>query len=135
MMMMMVVVMVMVMVVVVMVVTGDDGRARSFNSRRGVLARDLVENARHRFTGAGGDRIDAIGDARHDARDRILSHGELRRDDCGRETDKGGDSNFLHDSLSVNLHDCIVGHPKIISPSRNVHRCCGIARDANCSGY
>ena len=123
---MVVVVMMVVMVVmmVMMVVSGDNGRPRSFSGRwRGILARDLVENACNRFAGAGGDRADAIGDARHDASDRILSHGELRGDDCGRETDKGGDSNFLHDSLSVNLDDCIGCHPKIILPSGKVHRC------------
>ena len=117
-----VVVVMMVVMVVMVVVSGDNGRARSFSGRRrGILARDLVENACNRFAGAGGDRADAIGDARHDASDRILSHGELRGDDCGRETDKGGDSNFLHDSLSVNLPGCIVCLPKIMLPLGKVH--------------
>ncbi len=129
--------MVMMMVVVMVVVmTGHGGRRRNVNrSRCGILAGDFVEHARDCFSGASSDRTNSIRDSRHGAGDRVLSHGELWGGKSGRKTNNRGDNNFLHDRLSVNLSDSIVCHPKIISPSGKVHRCCGNARIVTCSGH
>jgi hypothetical protein len=119
-MMMVMMVMMMVVVMMVMMACGDRGDRRG--GRRRVLARHMVKNARHRLASARSDMIDATGDARHNARDRILGHGELGRDKCGRNADKRGDGDFLHDCLSVNVPKCIMCGPKIIPPVRNVHQ-------------
>jgi type II secretory pathway component PulK len=121
MMMVMMVMMVVVMMVMMMVVTCRDRSSRR-SGRRRVLARHVVENARHRLTRARGDVIDATDDTRHSACNRILSQGELRRDKSGRNADKRGDGDFLHDCLSVNVPKCIVCGPKLIPPVRNVHQ-------------
>ena len=117
----MVVMMMMMVMMVMMVVTCRDRSSRR-SGRRRVLARHVVENARHRLTRARGDVIDATDDTCHSARDRILSHGKLGRDKCGRNPDKRGDGDFLHDCLSVNVPKCIVCGPKLIPPVRNVHQ-------------
>jgi hypothetical protein len=132
----MVMMVVMVMVMVVMMMMTGNGRRRSRTPRRrGILTRYLVEHARDRFAGAGGDSVNAIRDAGDDAGDRILSQGELGGGNCGRKTYNRCDSNFLHDFLSVNLPDCILCQLKIISPSSNVHRCCGYTRATTFSGH
>jgi hypothetical protein len=118
---MMMVMMVVVMMVMMVVVTCRD-RSSLRSGRRRVLARHVVENARHRLTRTRGDVIDATDDTRHSACNRILSQGELRRDKSGRNADKRGDGDFLHDCLSVNVPKCIVCGPKLIPPVRNVHQ-------------
>jgi hypothetical protein len=129
-------VMVMVMVMMMVMMTGNSRRGlRVSGDRRRILTRDLVEYACHRLTGSGGDSADAVRNPRHDAGDRVLSGGDLGHKNRDRKPNKRSDSNFLHDFLSVNVLDCIICRPKIISHFGNVHRCLGNAMVATRSDH